>query len=283
MKRITLAVLLVLALLPLSRAHGAEPVLTLATVDNIPPFVYVENDRLVGLSIDIIGELARRGQFQVRYEVSPWARVLLRLERGLVDGGFSAYWTGEREAYCLYTGIVHYDELRVATRRDRTFTYTGVDSLRGKTVGKGRQVFVGPEFESAVEDGLIELSETDDMKMVNIKMLHEGRLDAVIGSPVAMLHYASVLGYDDIVLAPGAVRERIPAYLVLSRWSGLKDKSGWQRRLTDLLSEMHADGTIGGFYADHVLSRGGSHAGMRPGRCVFAYREIVLTRYTYII
>ena len=142
----------------------------------------------------------------------------------MVDGAFSAYMKEERKAYSLYTGIIHYDELRVAVKKGKEFPFSGIESLYGKTVGKGRGVYAGDAFDSAVGKGKIFLFDVDDMNMSNIRKLHEGRLDAVIGSPVAMQHYARELGYKDIVLLPGALREKIPAYLILSKHSGLKHK-----------------------------------------------------------
>lgn len=244
-KPFVFAAVLVAALLSPILGARAKDILRLATVDNIPPYVFMEDGKITGISVDVIRELARRGGFAVEIETAPWARVLLGLETGEVDGAFSAYETEERKTFCLYTGRIHYDELRLAVRRDRRFDCHGLRSLYGKLVGKGRNVWVSKEFAEAVADGRIKLVETDDMRMINIKMLEAGRLDAVIGSPAAMLYYIRKLGYEkDIVVLPGALKERIPAYLVLSRASRLKNKEAWQRLLTRVLDAMHADGTI---------------------------------------
>lgn len=249
MKTRAFVVVLLLAVMAVPcRALSLDRPLRLGSVDNIPPYVFRQGGRLTGLSVEIIAELARRGGFEVEIETSPWARVLLRLEQGGVDGAFSAYMTKERKAFCLYTGIIHYDELRVAVKKGREFSFTGIESLYGKAVGKGRGGYVSKPFDQAVKEGRIVLDETDDMKMLNVKKLHEGRLDAVIGSPIAMLYYAQELGLDDIVLLPGVLKERIPAYLVLSRHSILRGKKAWQRKLAGLLAEMHADGTIRAIY-----------------------------------
>lgn len=225
-------------------AEQPEKPLLLASVDNIPPFVFKENGKLTGISIDIVNELARRGGFEITIETYPWARVLRQLENGQVDGAFSLYEKEERKRYCLYTGLIHYDELCIATKEEKQFQYTGIESLYGKVVGKGRSVFVSDEFDTAVREGNITLLEIDDMNMSNIKMLHADRLDAVIGSPQALLYYTKVLGYDDIVLLPTPLKEKIPAYFVLSKHSALENKEEWQRKITSLLNEMHADGTI---------------------------------------
>ncbi|WP_316899547.1 transporter substrate-binding domain-containing protein [Pseudodesulfovibrio indicus] len=237
--------LMVACLVGFGRASAAEDTLRLATVDNIPPYVFRENGALTGISIDVINELAERGGFKVRITTLPWARVILGLEEGSLDGAFSAYETEARKRFCLYSGRVHFDELGIAVRADRQFAYTGLESLYGKTVGKGRRVWVSEPFQHAAEMGRIRLVETDDMRMTNIKMLDAGRLDAVIGSPEAMLHYARRLNIAErIVVLPQRMREGIPAYLVLSRASPLEGKEEWQGRLTRLLDQMNGDGTI---------------------------------------
>lgn len=230
--------------LRLALAQPQFTTLRLSTVDNIPPYVFMKDGELTGISIDIIRELARRGGFQVEFHPCPWARVLLRLEQGVGDGAFSAYKNKEREVFCLYTGVIHYDELRVAVRADKRFEFTGLESLYGKVVGKGRGVFVSKAFDEAAAAGKFTLMQTDDMKMLNIKQLHEGRLDAVIGSPGAMEYYARELDYHDMVLLPQALREKIPAYLVLSKRSLLSGKKQWQRRITRILKQMRRDGTV---------------------------------------
>lgn len=222
--------------------------LLLGSVDNIPPYVFKEDGILKGVSMDIINEVARRGEFKVKFKVEPWARVLLDVEEGAVDGAFSLYKTNKREGFCLYTGVIHYDELRVAVVRGQEFPLDGIESLWGKVVGKGRGVFVSKEFDKAVTQGKILLVETNDMKMTNIKMLHIGRLDAVIGSPVSMQDYANKLGYTDIVVLPGELKKAIPAYLVLSKQSELENKKAWQQKLSEILEQMHTDGTIPAIY-----------------------------------
>lgn len=250
MKKLLFTLLAALLLLNASAVH-AQPsgtTIRLASVDNLPPYVFLKNGELTGLSIDIIEELARRGDFKVEIETSPWVRVLLSVEQGLVDGAFPAYKTKKRENFCLYTGIIHYDELGIAVKKGKEFHYTDIKSLFGKTVGKGRGVFVGDAFNAAVSEGRILVSETDDMKMTNIKKLHEGRLDAVIGSPVALMHYVNELAYDNIVILPERIRERIPAYLILSKKSALTNKKEWQQKLTNILDAMHHDGAIKAIY-----------------------------------
>jgi len=237
----------------LACAQQQKPLLLLATVDNIPPFVFMEDGKLTGISIDIIHELARRAGFDVSIETYPWARVLRQVENGEIDGAFSAYETEQRKAFCLYTGMIHYDELRLATRKDKQFHFETIEDLYGKVIGKGRNVFVSDAFNAAVDEGKIILSETNDMNMSNIKKLHAGRVDAVIGSPEAMLRYAMELGVEnDISLLKTPLREKIPAYLVLSKNSMLKNKREWQDRLTSVLNAMWADGTIQSINAKYV-------------------------------
>lgn len=184
-----LLVLFICLVLPCAYASQPQKTLLLATVDNLPPFTFTENNKLVGVSVDIVNEIARRSGFSVKIVAYPWARVLLQLRNGQIDGAFSAYRVSEREDYCLYAGIIHYDELRIAVIKTRIFQFSTIENLYGKVIGKGRNVFVGDTFAQAVKDGKIIVSETNDMDMSNIKMLLSCRVDAVIGSPAALMYY----------------------------------------------------------------------------------------------
>lgn len=242
--RTILLILLVCAWVRPIHAESQKPTLVIATVENLPPFVYIESGKLTGIAVDVVTELAKRAGFDVKIQTYPWARVLQQLQDGQVDGAFSVYEKEERKEFCLYTGVIHYDELRIATRSDRQFDFSGIKSLYGKTIGKGRDVYVGSEFDAAVRDGKISVSEVNDMDMSNIKKLYAGRVDAVIGSPAAMMYYAESLKMErDIVLLPVPLRAKIPAYFVLSKHSALANKEKWQRKIQAILMKMETDGT----------------------------------------
>ena len=158
--------------------HRAQsPPLTLATVDNFPPFSYMDKGRLTGIDVELIHEMARRLDISVRIQAYPWARVMSSVKRGEVDGAFAAFDTQERQRFCLYVGMLHAEEFYLFARKDNEFPYAQISDLYGKRVGIDRGVFVSDAFEQAVAAGRIAREEVNDMGMINIRKLNAGRID----------------------------------------------------------------------------------------------------------
>ena len=248
------ALLMVIA----SCTHAAESPtpLRLATVDNFPPFSYMENGNLAGIDIDLVHEMARRINISVQIQAYPWARVMSSVKSGEFDGAFAAFETAERQAFCLYVGVLHVEEFYLFVRKDNAFVYTQIPDLYGKRVGIDRGVYVGEAFERAVNDGRITLEEVNDMGMINIRKLNAGRIDAVIGDLGVMSYHLKLLGLEQRIVALQPIREPTPAYLVLSKLSKLKNKVELQNRMSKALHDMWNDGTYHLIYNRYVYKIG---------------------------
>jgi polar amino acid transport system substrate-binding protein len=250
--------LLAALLMVASCTHAAESptTLRLATVDNFPPFSYMESGNLTGIDIDLVYEMARRINISVQIQTYPWARVMGSVKSGEFDGAFAAFETAERQAFCLYVGVLHVEEFYLFVRKDNAFAYTQIPDLYGKRVGIDRGVYVGEAFERAVNDGRITLEEVNDMGMINIRKLNAGRIDAVIGDLGVMNYHLKLLGLEQRIVALQPIREPTPAYLVLSKASKLKNKVELQDRMRKALHDMWNDGTYHLIYNRHVYKVG---------------------------
>ena len=240
--------------------HGAQsPPLTLATVDNFPPFSYMDKGRLTGIDVELVHEMARRLDISVRIQVYPWARVMSSVKRGEVDGAFAAFDTQERQRFCLYVGVLHVEEFYLFARKGNEFPYAQISDLYGKRVGIDRGVFVSDAFEQAVAAGRIALEEVNDMGMINIRKLNAGRIDAAIGDLGVMKYYVKLLNLEQRVVPLQPAREPTPAYLILSKASRLHNKLKLQERMRETLHDMREDGTYQAIYDQYV-----NEAGDRP-------------------
>jgi len=222
---------------------SAQPVFHLATVNNFPPYSYEHDGALVGIAVDVVSEMAKRLDVQVEFIAYPWSRVIKSLEEGTVDGGFSVFKTEARQAFCLYTGTIQYEEYHLFVKKGREFPFTGIRDLFGKTIGIDRGVFVSAEFEQAVKDQKIALEEVNDMQMLNVKKVYLERLDALIGDANVIPYYASVSGLAGELVSLGPVHHKQASYLVLSKSSPIPNKEEWQQRMTNVLAEIWRDGT----------------------------------------
>lgn len=254
MKKIFFASVLLLLMASAVGVQAGEPSTTvlLGTVDNFPPFSYMAEGKLTGVDIDLIDEMARRIGINIKIQVSPWARVISSLRKGDIEGGFAAFETEERKEFCLYVGVLHFEEFYIFVRKGNEFSYSGVVDLYGKRIGKDRGVFVGDEFERAAKEGRIDLDEVNDMDMMNIKKLNAGRIDAAIGDLGVMQYYAKLLGVEKNIIPLKPIRKPTPAYLVLSKNSPLENKAELQKKMRVALDEMRKDGTYKKIFDRHV-------------------------------
>ena len=254
MKRIvTIALSLLIALTVYGQAGESGNKLVLGTVDNFPPFAYEVDGKLTGIDIDVLNEAAKRIGVEVRINAYPWIRVMKSVENGTIDGGFAAFRTREREKFCLYTEILHFEEFQLFVRKGNEFRYSDISELYGKTIGKDRGVFVGDEFEQAAKEGKIRLKEVSDMNMPNMrKLLNAGRLDAAIGDLGVMMYHFKSLGIERDIVPIGPVGKKTGAYLVLSKASPLRDKTGLQNKFRAALQQIKEDGTYQKIFELHT-------------------------------
>lgn len=245
---------LLIAMATCVHATESPMTLTLATVDNFPPFSYRDGDDLTGIDVDLVHEMAKRLGISVRIQAHPWARVMSSVRSGEVEGAFAAFKTEERQAFCLYVGVLHVEEFYLFARKENEFPYAQISDLYGKRAGIDRGVFVSDAFERAVHDGRITLEEVNDMGMINIRKLNAGRIDAAIGDLGVMKYYVKLLGLEQRVVPLQAIREPAPAYLVLSKASKLKNKVELQHRMRKVLHDMRDDGTYQFIYDRHTGS-----------------------------
>lgn len=245
---------LLIAMATCVHATESPTTLTLATVDNFPPFSYRDGDDLTGIDVDLVHEMTKRLGISVRIQAYPWARVMSSVRSGEVEGAFAAFETEERQAFCLYVGVLHVEEFYLFARKDNEFPYAQISDLYGKRAGIDRGVFVSDAFERAVHDGRITLEEVNDMGMINIRKLNAGRIDAAIGDLGVMKYYVKLLGLEQRIVPLQPIREPAPAYLVLSKASKLKNKAELQHRMRKVLHDMRDDGTYQFIYDRHTGS-----------------------------
>lgn len=217
---------------------------TFGTVENLPPYSYTQNGRLQGIDIDFINALAERVGIVIEIRPMPWVRVIASLQKGVIDGAFSLYKVEERQVYCSYVDIMHYDNLGIAVKKGHEFSYKGVADLSGKLVGKGAGVFISYEFSQAVRDKKFRVEELNDASVQNIAKLKAERVDLVIGVVDSMLYYAKQLGFaQDIVIVDGLIQKKRPGYLVISKNATGVDNPQFINQLRKGIALLMEDGT----------------------------------------
>src|ERR1035437_9573544 len=82
-------------------ANAQSSAIKLATLE-YPPYITQVGDSARGLTVDIVNEVFSRINQNIKIEFYPWARSVMMLEDGKVDGLFTIKKTKEREATMLF-------------------------------------------------------------------------------------------------------------------------------------------------------------------------------------
>lgn len=128
------------ALTPAERQWLAEhPVVRVGLLDKDGPFSFRdEKDRVVGLNVDLLEQIARRTGLRFEYVInSVWLEVFAGLRARRLDVAAGIGKTPEREQYLLYTEPFAYSPDGIVTRTDAPI-YFDVSELRAHRVAIAR-------------------------------------------------------------------------------------------------------------------------------------------------
>ncbi len=96
---------------------------------NYPPYEMILNDKLVGIHIDLVYEIASQINLKITFESVPWARAILMLQWGDADAITFIGKNQQREAFVHYFegNILSFAQhtLFVSKRREKKIQYTG--------------------------------------------------------------------------------------------------------------------------------------------------------------
>jgi polar amino acid transport system substrate-binding protein len=226
--------LVVWFLLTISTALHAEVVHVLA--GNIAPFAYVEKDKIVGVSVDLVEEMARRQGKKVSIKLVPFARayqigkispdtLILQIAR-----------TASRESSFSWITPLFQEPFMVYVRPDGV---VDPDIPAHGAPGAVGVLHDGLSEELARELGVTPLEPASD-ELTNARKLMAGHISAWLASQNSMTFAMGLAGFDSAKLAHGKVLRRYPLYLAAAPSYSTQDAMQW----VDALKKMKADGTF---------------------------------------
>lgn len=239
-----LAVILCFMLL-LSPSLTAGETLHIFADDNAMPKNWLdENGEPKGINIEVLKEVTERTGIEFTYSFVPWNRAYESARKGLgAIIGLSK--TQERQLIFDYSDPMYFDELVFVTGQDDAFSFAGLESMRGFTIGVKRGASYGDDFELARDLGLVTVLESSD-RAGQMLMLAQGRVDAVLLSP-GKIAFASVMASNDwltrhqdefVIVSPAYKLD--PNYLGIPKALG---KSHLITPINNALTEIFEDGT----------------------------------------
>jgi len=172
--RIVSAALAVVLTAPAMAA--ANEGITVASLTSWPPFSGKALPNK-GFSNDIAKTVLERAGYDVTVKLMPWSRAKTMTERGRFEVLTSVWHNEERAKTLAFTDAIARNELVVISPEEAGFSYTGVDSLEGMTVGTVR----GYDYQDAfLNADHFQREEAESFK-TNLKKLGAGRIDAAVG------------------------------------------------------------------------------------------------------
>lgn len=173
-----------------------------------PPYVIHSGGEISGADVEIVTSVFETLGFTLAIKIKPWKRCISDIKLQKADMIIGAGKTTERLFFLIYP------EEHVSTctwalffRKDNPFTYQGLESLSGKTIGTLLGYYYGDEFITSTDfrrDHVTSITQ-------NLKKLLSRRIDLMIENKQAGLYTAKKIGVMDQIgftkneLATGAL------------------------------------------------------------------------------
>ncbi len=180
-----------------------------------PPFYFKQEERLAGISIDVLKEISPPLGIEIEYRRLSWPRVLKSLETGDVDLVTTFFNTAERAPYVVYTGVPHaFESSHFFTLPQSNLSYSGdLQSLRKYIIGMIRGYSYGKVYDSA--EYLKKEPVLDEPTLV--RMMLANRFDLAVGNPYAIRLQASLQGRPNGIRFLQPAVDNSPIYMAVSR------------------------------------------------------------------
>ncbi|OPZ77992.1 MAG: extracellular solute-binding protein [Alphaproteobacteria bacterium ADurb.Bin438] len=124
------------------QAFSAEEITFVA--DPWPPFAVSESSNQ-GISIDVAKKSLETQGYNISVKFIPWTRAIEGVKKGEYD--ITHEWISEEgEKTLLFSSSYAVNDVKFIKRKDDTFEYNGIESLKGKTVATIRGYAYGDDF-----------------------------------------------------------------------------------------------------------------------------------------
>lgn len=187
------AILLGLALLAAPAAVRAEEALRLLTNDNPPFSMIAEGRRVIGISADIVAEMAARAGVKAEIDSYPWARAYDEAQHRADACAFSTTRTPKREALFQWLGPIAHNPWALFARDDFPGNLPSLEAARHYIIG-GQLAEAKATY--LTERGLtVDPLPDDDL---NPQRLAQGRIDLWVSGLYTAPPKAAAVGIHNI-------------------------------------------------------------------------------------
>jgi len=183
--RIVTLLILYLVCLSFAPRLYSEELLIVRGDGQYAPFEFTQNNKLVGLHIDMINNVATQANIKVSFKSYPWKRAMSMVENGEADAITYLGRRPEREKYTYYFkgNVLSYTRNHFVISRSRDIEYNGdLRDLSGYRIGIVRGFMYGDEFSEADYIKKYRVNKREQM----LAMLSKGRLDVALLNPLKL-------------------------------------------------------------------------------------------------
>ncbi len=218
------------------------------------PYSYEENGELKGIDIEIIKEIGKRLDLDIKIELVPWNRLIELTKQGKVHGSFSLFYNNDRSKYAYFTNYpIHYSKYSFFTLDENGYKYNKFEDIYGKKIGLNRSFYINEAFENLVDEEVIYLDQSEDIDK-GITLLLNKRIDLYLGNEENVYRFLEENNITKIIpLSKDIFEHYAPAFLVLSKKSDLTNKNILLNKINKTLEELYNEGTIDKIKAKYLL------------------------------
>lgn len=129
-----------------------------------------------GVVIHLVKAAFESQGYTLQHEFMPWSRAWVHMLSGDIDVVPQTWYTQERAEKVLFSDAILHSQLKFIMLKGKDFEYTGIDSLRGKTIGT--------VIDYGYTDAFIQATHFERHEncsfLANLKMLKNHRIDLVV-------------------------------------------------------------------------------------------------------
>ncbi len=186
---------------------------------HFPPYIITENkDHESGIDIDILKEMAKRLDLNLKIINCPWKRCLYLIKHGKGDILSTVYKMPEREVFMTFIEPPYMKDTVISFyfQKGREHTVKKFDDLQGLTIG----VLNEYKYDSKFDNDLKIKKHSVFQEIILLKMLKAGRLDAFIGDDVNFDYLIYTNGFKGFFKkAPYNITTKYGSYFAVSKKS----------------------------------------------------------------
>ena len=235
---------------PMAGAQTLTPPLVLAAADSVPT-AYVDNGKQTGLLVEVVEEAFKRAGYRIEIRLMPWARCILEVKDGKIDGIFSIYLTPERQEFLSYADEILMTQVQaIFVRKDSAITFDGdLTKLSELRMGIVNQTSYGPRLDAALKNGTFKTVEPSPSASSNVQKLVHDRVDMIPSYRHVALNTAKTLGVAGGIKELTPAIEAIPSYLA---FSNKRDHTKVIAAFNQALRSMKKDGTYDAIFHKYL-------------------------------